>query len=163
MSDPADTVPTSGRRASWSAMDHADAAPTRLLGDWRFERVVEDRRSGQRSEVHGSGSITRESATQLRWEESGTWTRAGLSTPVARTHLLVRGAEGRWVVLFDDERLFHAWSPGTEVVHPCGEDTYRGHYDLAGLPGSWRTRWHCTGPAKDHLLTTTWTRATAAG
>lgn len=153
------------------AMDRPAPTPHRLLGDWRFERVVEDRHGGGRSEVRGSGSVTRESATRLRWEESGTWSRDGLASPVARTHLvdLVPGAAGtpeRWVVLFDDERLFHPWAPGTEVVHLCGEDTYRGSYDLAGLDGRpprWTTRWHCTGPAKDYLLTTTWTGAPAAG
>lgn len=139
----------------------------RLLGDWRFGRVVEDRRSGGQSQVWGTGAITRESATRLRWHEEGTWTRAGVASPVARTHLVdlvERDGERRWVVLFDDERLFHRWAFGTEVVHPCGEDTYVGHYDLTGLteqPGRWTTRWHCTGPAKDYVLTTTWTRSPA--
>ncbi|GAA4679038.1 DUF6314 family protein [Nocardioides nanhaiensis] len=140
-------------------MNEPGPTPHRLLGDWHFERVVEDRRSGQRSEVRGTGSVARESATLLRWEESGTWSRAGGSSTVARTHLLAAATSGTgWEVLFDDERLFHPWAPGTEVVHLCGEDTYRGHYDLDGLPGRWVTRWHCTGPAKDYLLTTTWTR-----
>lgn len=148
-------------------MHLAAPEPIRLLGDWRFERVVEDRRSGAHSEVRGVGSITRASATRLRWHEEGTWTRAGMQSPVARTHLLdlLEGERG-WVVLFDDERLFHRWAPGTEVVHPCGKDTYRGHYELGGLaeqPERWVTRWHCTGPAKDYLLTTTWTRSAAPG
>ena len=152
-------------------MHPAAPEPLRLLGRWRFERVVEDGRSGQRSEVHGAGSITRASATRLVWHETGTWTRSGIESPVARTHLLdlveldgdSNGQRG-WVVLFDDERLFHPWAPGTEVVHPCGEDTYVGRYDLGGLaeqPERWVTRWHCTGPAKDYVLTTTWTRSSA--
>jgi hypothetical protein len=68
---------------------------------------------------------------------------------------------GRAAVHFDHGGFFHdldlstgAWA----TDHPCRDDVYRGEYVVLDA-GRWRQEWVVTGPAKDHVITTRFTRA----
>ncbi|WP_375001465.1 DUF6314 family protein [Aeromicrobium sp. CTD01-1L150] len=129
--------------------------PTVLVGTWRLERRIDDHLNDRRLDVTGELVIGMSDDALLTWEESGRLRGDdGHELPVWRRYLIQRRGDG-WMVTFDDGRDFHPWSPGGEVVHPCAADTYRGHYDLAGLPDGWAFDWHVTGPAKDHRIRTT--------
>jgi hypothetical protein len=64
------------------------------------------------------------------------------------------------VVRFDDETPFHSFtaigqSDGT--VHHCGADTYRVRYDFSHWP-RWQATWRVTGPRKDYLSVSDYSR-----
>lgn len=129
--------------------------PTVLIGTWTLERRIDDHLNDRTFDVTGELVIARSDATGLTWEESGRM-RGDDSTdlPVWRRYL-IQHRDGGWMVTFDDGRDFHPWSPEAEVVHPCAADTYRGHYDLGGLPDGWAYDWRVTGPTKDHRIRST--------
>lgn len=124
--------------------------PRLLLGRWRLDRVIEDAYAGQRSTVAGVLELVEEGPGSIRWEEQGRWHRGGDILEVRR-RLNLELRESAWWVLFEDGRPFHAWTPGTQVVHPCGADTYRGL--VSGGADQWTVRWDVEGPAKDYSMT----------
>lgn len=123
--------------------------PADLIGTWALDRVVDDRRAGTVSHAAGVLHVERLTDDAVAWTESGTFGRHEFR----RRHRIERG-DGGWTVLFEDGRPFHAWAADRDVSHRCGVDTYLGSYDLAGLPASWSTRWRCTSPHKDYVITT---------
>lgn len=132
--------------------------PTALLGTWTLVRVVDDRLAGERRDVRGRATLVLEAPDRIRWSEDGTMSWSGRSVPVSRSLSVVRRASG-WEVLFADGRLFHPWSVGTEVDHPCAPDHYRGLVEVSGDPVErWHVRWSAQGPAKDYVMTTEHTR-----
>ena len=75
----------------------------------------------------------------------------------------VRGATA--AVRFEDGRPFHELdlrTGRTEVVHPCGQDTYRGELQVTG-PDRWVQRWEVGGPTKAYVSTTVVTRPHRTG
>jgi hypothetical protein len=123
------------------------ADPRALLGEWRLDRTVLDRRTGLRGCVHGSLVVSDE-GERLRWAERGTLRWDGREVPVERTYLLLAGSDPQ--VLFADGRPFHPWRPGEWVEHPCAEDRYRGL--VTGDREHARVVWEVRGPAKDQRL-----------
>ena len=123
---------------------------TGLVGEWRLERRVVDRRLSSYGRVAGS-LVVEPHGDGLVWREQGTLRLQGRSHDVSRTYHLADG----WMH-FDDGRPFHPWRPGVWVDHLCGEDAYRGLVDVA--PARIRTLWDVTGPAKDQRLVTRLTR-----
>lgn len=132
------------------------ADPAELAGAWQLARVIEDRLAGERTRVTGTLTLTATAPGELRWEEAGLWSRAAGVVEVRRD-LLVRSEPDGWWVLFADGRRFHPWTPGVDVVHPCGRDTYRG--TVSGTPERWQVRWDAHGPAKDYTMTSVLTPA----
>jgi len=73
--------------------------------------------------------------------------------------------EWRWLfagdvveVTYPDGRPFHSFSfDAGEGEHLCGEDTYRVSYDFSAFP-VWTACWHVSGPRKDYVSTTTYSR-----
>lgn len=142
-------------------------SPVELLGRWRLERDVEDRR-GPRRTVAGTLTLTRVDDDRVRWFECGTMTWQGQSAEVTRELALVRRNSGGWTVCFADGREFHAWQPGERVHHPCGADRYDGlvqalERDPSGVVTVWTVRWDVTGPTKDYTMTTRLTRGDDLG
>lgn len=127
--------------------------PTAVLGHWRFDRWIHDRRAAEELIVSGTLELVPESADRIGWHETGHLELAGTRVPVWRNYAIERRADG-WMVTFEDGRDFHPWDPTGEVVHPCADDTYRGAYDLSGLPDRWSMRWDVTGPLKDYSMLT---------
>jgi hypothetical protein len=125
--------------------------PLGLLGSWRLERTVDDVLAGDVSTVSGTLTLTERGPDEVAWREEGEWHHRGRVLPVYRDLAVVRRAEGWWV-LFADGRAFHPWSPGAEVVHPCGADTYRGLVE--GTAEAWQVTWQVSGPAKDYRMVT---------
>lgn len=124
--------------------------PRLLLGRWELSRVIDDRFGAERSEVHGTLAIMPGAGGALEWHESGWWHRGTTTVEVSR-RLLLRERHAGWWVLFEDGRPFHPWTPGAQVVHPCGADTYRGM--VTGAADRWTVRWDVEGPAKDYSMT----------
>ncbi|KQO62806.1 DUF6314 family protein [Curtobacterium sp. Leaf261] len=130
--------------------------PTDVLGAWTLARTVVDRTAGDTRVVAGTTTLTSVHDGRVLWEESGTMTWSGGSVPVSRTLVVTdEGADG-WMVRFADGREFHPWRPGTEVVHDCAPDVYRGFVD--GSPAAWSVVWEATGPAKDYRMESRLTR-----
>lgn len=132
--------------------------PRTVLGEWVFERVVSDRLADEVIEVGGNVTFTEErpvdSAGRIRWAEQGVMRRRGAEIPVTRTLFLVERA-GEWHVTFEDGRDFHPWSPGAEVVHLCGADTYAGLVEPDPRhEGRWQVTWQVSGPRKDYTMVT---------
>lgn len=129
--------------------------PADLLGRWTLARIVHDVRTGSTGVVTGTTELVAVDADTVRWDESGTMTFDGRTTPVSRTLSVRReatspGADDRWSVHFADGRYFHEWLWDRPVEHACAPDDYRGL--LAGTPDRWTVRWEARGPAKDLRL-----------
>ncbi|QCX28140.1 DUF6314 family protein [Nocardioides jishulii] len=139
--------------------------PRTLLGPWVFERVITDRLADEVIEVSGTLTLSEEQGGRVRWAEAGVMRRGSAQLEVFRTLFVVEREDG-WLVTFDDGRDFHPWSPGAEVVHLCGEDTYAGLVEATGLgePAGgagrrWQVTWRVSGPRKDYLMVTRLTSA----
>ena len=137
------------------------STPLDLLGRWRLERSIEDRRGDETLGVTGTTLLEATEDGAVRWHEEGVLRRPGAApAEVSRTLLVVPptpGGDDAWWVRFADGRPFHPWHPGADLEHPCGTDVYRGRVDL-DLPARWRVRWTVTGPAKDYTMRTTCSR-----
>lgn len=140
----------------------AGIAPTDLLGTWALRREVDDRLNGETRQVEGTATLALVADDHVRWSEEGTMRWVGHEVPVSRTLDVRRGADGGWVVHFSDGRVFHPWTIGEQVDHPCGPDHYRGRVDVAADARSWTVTWHSVGPAKDYVLRTRHTPLSAA-
>jgi hypothetical protein len=135
--------------------------PTDLLGYWRLERTVMDRRAGSTGTVIGTTSLSVEDGDDgvghvVRWDESGEMEFDRRTVPVTRTLRVLRSADGSWTVHFADGRVFHPWVWGETVEHACSPDDYTGL--LAGDASRWTVRWDAVGPAKDYRLDSVLTR-----
>jgi hypothetical protein len=130
-------------------------SPLELLGPWRLERTVLDRRDGTVRRVSGTTTLTLRTEGTVDWTESGTMTWTGGSVPVSRSLTIERDGTS-WVVRFADGRDFHPWRPGVEVVHDCAPDTYRGF--VTGSPAAWDVVWEASGPTKDYRMASRLTR-----
>nr|MCW2728954.1 hypothetical protein [Aeromicrobium sp.] len=138
--------------------------PRALAGTWRFDRHIDDRAAGQHHTATGVATFVVEDATRVRWDESGVvrWGGDGEGVPITRTLLLDRREEG-WIVLFEDGREFHPWSPGGQVRHPCGDDVYTGCVSPTGqAPDGWTVEWRAAGPTKDYTVTTVLSRSSGS-
>jgi len=125
--------------------------PPDLVGRWRLDRSLHDRRAGTWGCLHGQ-LLVRASGPALRWQESGLLRWDSRVSPATRTYLLVPAPGGGWDVLFDDGRFFHAWTPGVRVRHECGRDVYFGLVE--GSADRPRVRWRVSGATKDLDLVT---------
>lgn len=133
--------------------------PTDLLGVWDLARRIVERPCDGSARRHGRavGTLTLAAdGAGVDWFEEATLAWRGERLAVTRRLRLVPGEDGWWV-RFADGLPFHPWRPGVPVVHPCGEDTYRGLVAVA--PAELRVLWHVTGPAKDLRLFTRCRRA----
>lgn len=132
--------------------------PLDLLGRWHLAREIDDRYAGARLRVVGTAGLERLEDGRVRWHEEGTLQRPGCApAAVHRTLLMVPDADGAWQVTFHDGRPFHPWAPGAQVDHPCADDLYRGLVAVRD-DAAWTVTWWVRGPAKDHTITTSYTR-----
>ena len=131
-----------------------ERSPWWLLGAWRFERTIDDRRHAVRGRVTGEMIFTADH-DRIRWDETGTLIWSDVSTPVTRTLYLAERIDG-WVVTFADGRYFHHWRPDVPVQHPCGADRYAGLIEAAA--DTLMITWDVAGPGKDYTSSTRLTR-----
>jgi hypothetical protein len=128
-----------------------------LEGRWSLERRIDDRRAGLRGRLSGT-SVWRADAGGLVQEETGTL-HYGDATPIRAERRYLWRADGDGLaVFFDDGRAFHRVGPGQlHDRHDCAPDTY----DVTYLFDDWpvfSTTWHVTGPRKDHVIHSLYTR-----
>jgi len=129
--------------------------PLDLLGTWTLTWVIDDRREGERRDVAGTATLSDADPDRVRWSEEGTMTWADRSVPVSRTLYVVRSVDREWIVHFEDGRVFHPWSVGATVEHPCAPDHYAGRVDVTGDPvDRWTVTWVAHGPQKDYRMVT---------
>ncbi|HEY1486176.1 MAG TPA: DUF6314 family protein [Micromonosporaceae bacterium] len=122
-----------------------ETGPERLVGRWRLNRRMTDRRTGRIGCFHGELRITH----SLEWIEEGTMTWGDHRGPATRKLLLRKETDGWWM-RFADARPFHPWLIGEPVDHLCGEDHYRGLITVAD--DRMRIGWDVTGPRKDQRI-----------
>lgn len=131
-----------------------------LAGHWRARRHIEDRQAGGTAYLSGVAVFSRDGHGMTYREGGRLYLPDGRSFEAHRTYLWRFPAPERVEVLFEDGRPFHDFdprAPGRERIHPCGPDTYRGHYVVEG-DQRWTSVWHVTGPRKDQRLTTRYSR-----
>lgn len=126
-----------------------------LAGTWSTHRLLLDRSTGAEGIFTGITTFTPDD-DGLRWDEEGTITWPRFQGPASRSYRVT--ADGAtMVVRFPDGRLLcrlDLRGGSAHDEHLCSPDTYI--VDLRVLSsGSVEYSWDVTGPAKDHLLTTT--------
>lgn len=138
-----------------------------LRGCWRAERVITDFRSGTTGSFSGTAAFTPRPAVPapLVYREEGELTFGGHRGPASRSLLYLPATDGSAKVLFADGRPFFTLNLRAGVCvaeHPCGGDSYQVTVRVLG-PDAYTESWRVTGPGKDYLMTTTFTRVGAAG
>ena len=131
-----------------------------LIGRWRIERRIDDRRRGERGRFAGTGTYTPD-GDGLLYEEIGQFTLPGHRGEAEQRHRYHFPTAGRALVHFRDGGFFHDLdlTAGTwQADHPCGEDLYAGSF-RAGGPDRWTQIWTVSGPRKALVLTTDFGRA----
>lgn len=128
-----------------------------LEGRWSVSRVIEDRRADLMGRFEGE-AVWMPDANGLIQDEQGTLIY-GTATPMQATRRYLWRAQGPdLLVFFDDGRSFHTVpAPGDDALHDCPPDTYRVRYSF-GAKDAFLTQWHVTGPRKDAVLRTQFTR-----
>lgn len=139
-----------------------------LAGSWTISRTMEDRRRGALGRFEGQAGFTSEGEDLLAYREVGRLALGGFETVAHRRYLYAFPAPRaaphrpphRAEVRFADGRPFHdldlsdgLWTAG----HRCAPDTYRGRFRALG-PDRWWARWIVTGPRKDQVLESLFTR-----
>ncbi|MCB8883479.1 hypothetical protein ACELLULO517_24740 [Acidisoma cellulosilytica] len=98
----------------------------------------------------------------IRFSESGILTLGAVVMNAARDYRFEIVGPDRFLVFFDDGRLFHDAQLSDDgaacVTHDCAPDLYRGRYRMDG-PDRWRLSWRVTGPRKDLVIATVFSRA----
>ncbi|WP_442785151.1 DUF6314 family protein [Amycolatopsis sp. H20-H5] len=130
-----------------------------LTGNWRLEREILDASGATTGTVAGSATFVMEDSV-LVYREAGTLEMGGYQGPVTRELHYRPDGPGRASVHFDHGGFFHdvdlregRW----DSTHPCRDDVYRGGYRVLAAD-RWRQEWAVTGPAKDHVLLTWFSR-----
>lgn len=128
-----------------------------LEGHWQITRTIEDRRADLTGAFEGEATWSPD-AEGLIQTEAGTL-RYGNAAPMQATRrYLWRDQDGALRVFFEDGRAFHTVPlEGEEALHDCPPDTYKVRYSFPA-PDRFTTRWHVTGPRKDAVLITQFTR-----
>jgi hypothetical protein len=128
-----------------------------LEGRWRLARVIADARAGVTGRLEGEASWHAD-ADGLIQEEAGTLHYGGGPPMQATRRYLWRWVGAEVEVFFDDGRPFHKLpAPGVEAVHHCAPDLYRVSYTF-DLPDMFTQVWQVSGPRKDMVLTSRFTR-----
>jgi len=131
-----------------------------LTGTWHVRRTVRDLAGGGEGVFTGTTEFRPDGAGLLHLE-SGTFTWQGVSRPATRTLRFLPGpVPGTADVRFVDGRPFHGLdlTTGHHIAdHPCAADLYRGEFSVRDAD-HWDTVWRVGGPAKDLVLTTSYTR-----
>ncbi len=132
-------------------------ALTDLEGRWQLSRVIEDTYSGLTGHLEGQ-AIWSADDDGLVQDESGLL-HYGDGPPMHATRRYLWRADGSDIaVFFDDGRPFHTLpDAGREAVHHCDPDLYRVTYKF-DLPDGFTQTWRVTGPRKDAVLTSRFTR-----
>lgn len=134
-----------------------------FLGTWVLSRRIEDLRLGLRGNFAGSAVFEPSGSLVLQREEGVL--RFGDAPPMQATRrYLWDEADGRIVLQFEDGRPFHDFQADGSALatHLCGADNYNVRYDFTEWP-VWRSQWQVTGPRKDLILSSQFSRDSPSG
>ncbi|MHC0053140.1 DUF6314 family protein [Actibacterium sp. D379-3] len=131
-----------------------------FAGEWIIRRDIEDARAGGRTRFEGRALLTPDGAG-LRYDEEGLLQVPGQPAMAASRRYLWRPAENGIVLFFADGRPFHVIGPGQapQATHHCDPDLYQVSYDFGHWPG-WQATWRVTGPRKDYVMRSDYSRKT---
>ncbi|RJQ79318.1 hypothetical protein D5S19_26545 [Amycolatopsis panacis] len=128
-------------------------------GAWLLDRGIAGVGGEELGQAEGRATFALEGAV-LVYHEVGQLRLGAHNGPFSRTLRYRITGCGRAAVYFDHGGFFHEidlttgeWVAG----HPCQADFYRGSYHLHDRRG-WRQEWTVRGPAKDHVITSRFTR-----
>ncbi|MBU2888725.1 DUF6314 family protein [Celeribacter halophilus] len=146
-----------GRRAMMIRLEN-------FTGLWSMAREIDDRRTGQRATLTGTCRFIMDETGALRQDERGVlhMPEAAQSFEAERRYLWRADAEGI-AVFFEDGRFFHAFDPNAPAPHAdhaCAPDAYSVRYTFSNWP-DWSATWRVTGPRKDYVSVTRYSRQTA--
>ncbi len=132
-------------------------------GCWLLHRTIHDRLQGSEGGLKGQAILSSEGSSTLNYEETGTL-RLGIGPA------MIASRRYRWAfvgdvvsVTFEDGMPFHKFVPQGQVAgtdHPCGGDHYTVSYDFMTWP-KWQAIWTVSGPRKNYVSTSIYTRADA--
>lgn len=158
-----------------------------FIGEWRLERVIEDRLSGQAGRFSGRAQFTaiaaglerkelgpnRNSLQEraisdkggsfkaphaLAYHEAGELRMGAGPALMAERRYLWHAEGGQICVDHADGRPFHAFDPkAPQARHWCDPDDYQVCYAFGRWP-EWRVKWVVTGPRKNYTMTSTYSR-----
>lgn len=126
-----------------------------LAGSWATRRNLLDRASGTAGTFTGTTTFTPD-GDGLLWNEQGTVAWPHFQGPASRSYT-VEGEGPAIAVYFPDGRLLcrlDLRSGEARDDHACFPDAYLVEFRITS-PSTVEYSWDVTGPAKDHLLTTT--------
>lgn len=130
-----------------------------FAGTWRFRRHVAGPQGQTAARVAGLARFSRD-AEGLVCDESGEMSVPGAAPMRAGRRTLWNIEPGQIVIRFADGRPFHSFDPAAArpaASHECAPDLYRVAYDFSLWP-HWQSIWRVTGPRKDYLMTTDYSR-----
>ncbi|PRW63057.1 DUF6314 family protein [Actinopolyspora mortivallis] len=134
--------------------------PAFLGGWWSLWRVISDPDGTRMGEFDGSGSF-RAVDDVLVYEEQGTLRLGDYRGNAFRSLRYHVTGPGRAEVYFDYGGFFHTLdlrSGHCRTHHPCRDDLYQGEFGVAD-ENRWWQRWVVSGPTKNHVLHTVFTRS----
>jgi hypothetical protein len=135
-----------------------------LLGTWRVKRLIHDRRCAAVGRLAGSAQFTPCDAG-IGWREDGCLRFGGYEGSVSQAYLLTDLQGEAAAVRFAGGRFFYRLDLAEGrgyAVHECAPDRYVGRYWRVGAD-CWRLAWRITGPRKDLLVATRYTRGSLDG
>lgn len=125
-------------------------------GVWRMARLVVE--GGRVSAAFAGRCRFEPDGEGLVCEERGVLRHDGGRYRSGRVTLWRFPGAGRVEVRFADGRPFHAFAADRpEAVHLCGADRYAVAYAFEG--DRFLSRWVASGPGKDYVMTTRYSRA----
>ena len=137
-------------------------APQRIAdfeGEWRLERVIDDRLSGQILRADGVATLRR-SEEGLVYDEEVTLRIPGQQPMRGTRRYLWQAAGPQIAIHFEDGRYFHGLTLGQAKPadhHDCPPDSYDAAYDFSAWP-RWSVRWTVSGPRKSYEMRTEFSR-----
>ena len=133
-----------------------------FVGNWHLQRRLTDNAGPMSGTLDGTATFIMTAPGDLDYAEAGQLTLATGVTLQAERRYLWRWQRDLGVkVLFADGGAFHAFQPqglSTGTPHLCGADLYDVTYDFRDWP-QWEAVWHVTGPRKNYVSTSRYTRA----
>lgn len=131
-----------------------------LLGQWRLEREVDDRLTGQVVTLVGTASFTPSDRGLLQRDAGQLCLPDGQRIEAAQSYIWRFGTHKAWVDYADGRPFIALSAPFGEVdsAHLCGDDYYNVRFDFRA-PRRWTSVWQVQGPRKNYVMQSAYCRA----
>jgi hypothetical protein len=130
-----------------------------FAGRWSVVRRIRDLKTRELGRLRGTADFMPDH-DGIRYGERGVLLLAHAQAEARRDYRFMIEGDRSFSVFFLDGRLFHRAEidAGTAAVaHDCAPDTYRGRYRFPA-PDRWSLSWRITGPRKDLVISTLFSR-----